>query len=104
MAPMDTTNPIDSRLRDAVAEVLNAHDLAGVMAHAAPDSEYDPEMKDFVALIEVGTAITPEVVAGVWHKWFGDEDDTPEPPTPSMVALGRGPAGRPTGPARTFRE
>ena len=100
---MDTTNPIDSRLRDAVAEVLNAHDLAGVMAHGAPDSEYDPELKDLVALIEEGTAITPEVVAGVWHKWFGDEDDTPEPPTPSMVALGRGPAGRPTGPARTFR-
>jgi hypothetical protein len=30
-------------------------------------------MKDLVTLIEEGTAITPEVVAGVWHKWFGDE-------------------------------
>jgi hypothetical protein len=87
MAPMDTINPTDSRLRGAVAEVLNAHDLAGVMAHGAPDSEYDPELKDLVALIEEGTAITPEVVAGVWHKRFGDEDDTAEPPTPSLVAL-----------------
>ncbi|MBT2550567.1 hypothetical protein [Arthrobacter sp. ISL-65] len=87
MAPIDITNPTDSRLREAVTEILNAHDLAVVMTHGAPDSEYDPEMKDLVTLIKGGTAITPDVVAGVWHKWFGDGADEPERPTSAMTAL-----------------
>jgi hypothetical protein len=48
-------------------------------------------MEDFVALITAGGAITPEVVATVWRKWFGnsegDSTGDPEPPTPAMAAL-----------------
>jgi hypothetical protein len=29
----------------------------------------------------------PEVVAAVWHKWFGDTTEEPEPPTAGMAAL-----------------
>ncbi|MGM7778260.1 hypothetical protein ACSVHC_19930 [Arthrobacter sp. KNU-44] len=88
---MDTTIPEYGRLRSAITECLSAHDLLGVMDRGAPETQYDPEMEDFAALITAGTPITPAVVATVWHKWFGDSfgniDGEPEPPTPGMVAL-----------------
>jgi hypothetical protein len=91
MAPMDTNSPGYGRLRTAVTERLNAHDLLGVMHHGAPETEYNPEMEDFTRLIAEGETITPEVVATVWHKWFGDSfgetAGEPEPATPAMSAL-----------------
>ena len=88
---MDTVIPEYARLRSAITERLNAHDLLGVMDHGAPEDEYDSEMEDFAALITAGTPITPEVVATVWHKWFGDSqgntDGEPEPATSGMEAL-----------------
>lgn len=78
-------------LKAAITERLNAHDLLGVLPHGAPEDEYDSEMEDFARLIAGGVFITPEVVAGVWHKWFGDSagetDGEPESPTPAMTAL-----------------
>jgi hypothetical protein len=41
---------------------------------------------DFVQLLAAGEPITPEVVAAVWHKWFGDPEQ-PEPPTAEMGGL-----------------
>jgi hypothetical protein len=87
MAPMDTKNPEYDRLRSAVTERLNVHDLEGVMDHGAPASEYDPEAEDFARLIAAGEPITPEVVAAVWHKWFGDPSEKPETSTPAMEDL-----------------
>lgn len=88
---MDPITPEYARLRSAITERLNAHDLAGVMGRRAPGNEYDPEMEDFASLIARGEPITPEVVAAVWHKWFGDSRGNsagePEPPTPAMAAL-----------------
>lgn len=88
---MDPIIPEYARLRSAVTERLNAHDLLGVLPHGALETAYDAEMEDFSALITAGTAITPEVVAEVWHKWFGDSqgetEGAPEPPTPAMTAL-----------------
>lgn len=84
---MDTITPEDARLRAAITERLNAHDLLGVLPDGAPEDESDSEMEDFVALIAARTPITPEVVATVWHKWFGDSSGEPEPPTPGMTAL-----------------
>jgi hypothetical protein len=57
------------------------------MDHGAPQTEYDPEMEDFARLIAAGELITPEVVATVWHKWFGETAGKVEPPTPAMEAL-----------------
>jgi hypothetical protein len=91
MTPRDTVTPEYARLRTAITERLNAHDLLGVLPHGAPETEYDPEMEDFAALITAGGAITPEVVAAVWHKWFGDSfgetTGEPELPTPAMESL-----------------
>lgn len=88
---METTTPEYALLRAAITERLNAHDLLGVLPHGAPETEYDPEMEDFAALIAAGTSITPDVVATVWHKWFGDSlgeaAGEPEPPTSAMEAL-----------------
>jgi hypothetical protein len=88
---MDPITPEYPRLRTAITERLNAHDLLGVLPHGAPEAEYDPEMQDFAALITAGAPITPEVVATVWHKWFGTSYGDPtgevEPPTPAMAAL-----------------
>ena len=88
---MDTNTPAYARLRTAITERLNAHDLLGVLPHGAPEDEYDSEMEDFAALIAAGEPITPEVVAAAWHKWFGDSlgntDGQPEPPTSGMTAL-----------------
>lgn len=88
---MDPVTPEHSRLRTAITERLNAHDLLGVLPHGAPEDEYDSEMEDFAALIAAGTTITPEVVATVWHKWFGDSQGNtggePEPATAAMAAL-----------------
>ncbi len=71
-----TTNATDhSALKAAITERLNAHDLLGVMGHGAPADEYDPEMEDFARLMAEGQLITPEVVAAVWHKWFGEGAD-----------------------------
>lgn len=88
---MDPITPEYARLRSAITERLNSHDLLGVLPHGAPEDEYDPEMEDFAALITAGGAITPEVVATVCHKWFGnsegDSTGEPEPPTPAMAAL-----------------
>ncbi|RKR18646.1 hypothetical protein [Arthrobacter oryzae] len=88
---MDTTIPEYARMRTAITERLNAHDLLGVLPHGAPEDEYDSEMEDFAALIAAGTPITPEVVATTWHKWFGDSQGNtggePEEPTAKMAAL-----------------
>ena len=88
---MDAITPEYTRLRTAITERLNAHDLLGVRGHGAPETEYHPEMEDFAALIVAGATITPEVVATVWHKWFGDgfgeTTGEPESPTSGMVAL-----------------
>ena len=78
------TVPGHPRLREAVTACLNSHDLLGVLALGAPADEYDPEMEDFAALIAAGTTITPEVVATVWHKWFGEPSEQPGPPTAEM--------------------
>jgi len=78
---MNDTGPDSTSLRHAVTACLNAHDLLGVLNLGAPDDEYDPEMKDFVRLIAKGEPITPEVVAAVWHKWFGEPSEEPDPPT-----------------------
>lgn len=58
MAPVDTITPEYARLREAITERLNAHDLFGVMEHGAPATEYDPEMEDFAALVTAGVPIT----------------------------------------------
>lgn len=84
---MDTITPEYARLREAITERLNAHDLFGVMDHGAPETEYDPEMEDFAALITAGGPITPEVVAAVWHKWFGEPSEEPATPTFEMEAM-----------------
>jgi hypothetical protein len=83
---MTSYSPELPALKAAITLRLNAHDLAGVMDHRAPETEYDPEMGDFTRLIAEGETITPKVVATVWHKWFG-EGPEPEPPTPAMEAL-----------------
>lgn len=87
---METT-PEYARMRAAITERLNVNDLLGVLPHGAPEDEYDSEMEDFAALIAAGTLITPEVVATVCHKWFGDSfgntDGQPEEPTNKMAAL-----------------
>lgn len=79
---MDARTQDYRRLRRAVTECVNAHDLLGVLDDAPPD-EYDPEIEDFTRLIAKGKPITPEVVAAVWHKWFGDS----KKPTPRITAL-----------------
>ncbi|GAA4035503.1 hypothetical protein GCM10023063_20000 [Arthrobacter methylotrophus] len=88
---MDTTIPDYTTLRTAITERLNAHDLLGLLPHGAPEDEYDPETEDFAALITADTPITPEDVATVWHKWFGDSQGNtygePEPATTKMAAL-----------------
>lgn len=88
---MTTKTPELLALQASVTGVLNAHDLLGVLPYGAPEDEYDPEMKDIVRLIAEGVAITPEVVATVWHKWFEDSwghtTSKVEPATPAMEAL-----------------
>lgn len=84
---MDTVTPEYARLRNAITERLNAHDLAGVLDLGAPDTEYDPEMEDFAALITAGGPISPEVIATVWHKWSGEPSDERDAPTSGMEAL-----------------
>jgi hypothetical protein len=59
MALMEPITPEYTRLREAITERLNAHDLIGVMDHGAPATEYDPEMEDFAALIAAGTPHHP---------------------------------------------
>ncbi|HEX9089584.1 MAG TPA: hypothetical protein VF867_18985 [Arthrobacter sp.] len=44
-------------------------------------------MEDLAALVAPGTPITPEVVATVWHEWFGETTGEPELPTSGMEAL-----------------
>lgn len=79
---MDARTQDYRRLRRAVTECVNAHDLLGVLDDAPPD-EYDPEIEDFMRLIGKGKPITPEVVAAVCHKWLGDS----KKPTPRLTAL-----------------
>lgn len=76
-----------AHLRDAVSACLNAHDLLGVLNLGASENEYDPEAEDFTRLLAGGEPVTSDVVAGVWHKWFGDPDGPVPSPTPEMDAL-----------------
>lgn len=88
---MATSTPEQVRLRAAVTEAMNTHDLLGVLPFGAPDDEYDPETCDFVRLIGEGVTITPEIIATVWHTWLGDSrgytKGEVEPATPAMEAL-----------------
>lgn len=74
-------------LRDAVSACLNAHDLLGVLDLGSPENEYDPETEDFTRLLTAGEPVTADVVAMVWHKWFGDPRLQAPAPTPEMAAL-----------------
>lgn len=80
-----TTAP--APLRDAVSACLNKHDLLGVLSLGAPADEYNPEAEDFTGLLAAGEPITADVVAGVWHKWFGDPSLPAPAPTREMAAL-----------------
>lgn len=86
LAPMSTRTGQHSRLREAATDCLNAHDLLGVLDFGAPADEYDPEAEDFTRLMPPGEPITPETVAVVWHKWFGDAAEEPGPPTVGTAA------------------
>jgi hypothetical protein len=83
---MDARTQEYRRLRREVTACVNAHDLLGVFDDAQPD-EYDPEIEDFTRLIAKGEPVTPELVAAVCQKWFGDSKEAPEPPTPRISAL-----------------
>jgi hypothetical protein len=84
---MDTSTSDYACLREAVTACLNSHDLLGVLELGAPVDEYDPETEDLAKLLAAGDPITAEVVAAVWHIWFGDPDERPGPPTTEMQAL-----------------
>jgi hypothetical protein len=84
---MDSSTQDYGRLRDAVTACLNTHDLLGVMDHRAPANEYDSETEDFTRRTYKDEPVTPELVATIWHKWFGDNTKEPEPPTPGMAEL-----------------
>lgn len=61
MTPMDTITPDDARLRAAVTERLNSHDLLGVLELGAPADEYGPEMEDFARMIRSpGTGVNQQ--------------------------------------------
>lgn len=76
-----------AHFRDAVSACLIAHDLLGVLDLGAPENEYDPEAEDFTRLLVAGEPVTAEVVAAVWHKWFGDPGQQAPAPTQEMAAL-----------------
>ncbi|MGM9473477.1 hypothetical protein ACS5PJ_15920 [Pseudarthrobacter sp. YS3] len=38
-------------------------------------------------LLAAGTPVTPDVVAAVWHKWFGDSPEVPGQQTAELCAL-----------------
>ncbi len=82
-----TGTPDYTRLRTEVTACLNAHDLSGVMDHGAPADEYSPEMEDLVRFMAAGGTVTPDVVATVWHEWFGDPAEARPEPTPAMESL-----------------
>lgn len=84
---MDTSTPEYARLLDAITACLAEHDLSGVMDHGAPADEYAPEAADFARYMAAGRTITPDVVATVWHEWFGDSADTRPEPASAMEAL-----------------
>lgn len=69
-------NPDNQELNEllcsAVLERLNAHDLLGVLDLGAPPDEYSAEAEDFTWLISQGETVTPELVATIWDKWFGE--------------------------------
>jgi hypothetical protein len=75
------------QLQAAVAERLKAHDLLGVRGLGAIEDEYGSEIEEFAALIAAGETITPEVVAAVCHKSFGDPSVEAAPPDANMEAL-----------------
>ncbi|QYF88465.1 hypothetical protein [Arthrobacter sp. PAMC25284] len=84
---MDTSTPDFAELREAITRLLSAYDLSGVMEHGAPADEYDPEMEDLARFMAAGGTVTPDVVATVWHKWFGNPAEARPEPTPAMAAL-----------------
>lgn len=53
----------------AVRAVVNGEDPVGLIAMGAPDDEYDPEIED---LITWRGPVSPESVAEVFHRWFGE--------------------------------
>jgi hypothetical protein len=84
---MDTSTQDHTRLREAVTACLNDHDPLGILDLGAPADEYDSEMEDVVRLLAAGTPVTPDVVAAVWHKSFGDSPEVPGQQTAELCAL-----------------
>jgi hypothetical protein len=68
-----------SALHVAVRAVLDAVDPAGLLAMGVPADEYEPEVRDFVGLIEAGQTMSPGLVRSRFDRWFGDEWLIPEP-------------------------
>ncbi|MFD9947551.1 hypothetical protein ACFWYW_06760 [Nonomuraea sp. NPDC059023] len=72
----------------AVRALIKAHDPEGLLGMGAPDDEYDPEVRDLVALIRGGEEITSDAVGTIWNRWFNNVSDwcVREPEQVSEVA------------------
>ncbi|MFI6905331.1 hypothetical protein ACIBKY_29000 [Nonomuraea sp. NPDC050394] len=72
----------------AVRALIKGYDPEGLLSMGAPDDEYDPEVRDLVALLGGGEEITPDAVRTIWNKWFDNGSDwcAREPEQVSEVA------------------
>jgi hypothetical protein len=68
----------------AARSVVNEVDPIGLIGMGAPADEYDPEIED---LIKWREPVTPERVAEVFLRWFG-EDGQMTPDSAAQIADG----------------
>lgn len=61
----------DGDLVEALLHVLGQHDPEGLLDLGAPGDEYRPEATHLALLVSENRALTPQLVATVWHHWFG---------------------------------
>ncbi|MFI6388177.1 hypothetical protein [Nonomuraea sp. NPDC050540] len=59
----------------AVRALIKEYDPEGLLGMGAPDDEYDPEVRDLVALVRGEEEITPDAVGTIWNRWFNNVSD-----------------------------
>jgi hypothetical protein len=56
----------------AVRALVNRYDPAGLIEAGFPDNEYEPEVRDLVALLRSDQVIDVDATNEIWERWFHD--------------------------------
>jgi hypothetical protein len=70
-----------------ISQVLAEYDSEGLIRIGAPADEYEPEARELARVAMAGSPITVDVLADLFHRWFGPAARLPRKPEAQLARL-----------------